>query len=998
MFNEGRYRAPETGAGGAQTGTSAAAPAAGSNGGSRMRFSPFSIGMQVVALVVVGVFLIAALALIGEARLASVATDSQKERIAIESDRADVAAALTALQRAQSTSSGHLAAFGRAGDAIMAGRSTSAAADLAERALTDFAQSLQQLDASNRSFAVAVAKSAHLRPWDETVDNATEAAFIKAARERIQAMLKITQDLPGGLAGVVLDNQEMTGALRSGNIADARELYLNRQAPKVAALDQSLSSLQAAFLDFGADFALRHTSLMRATETEAEERYDGLHSSFRLQIFLLMAVLCAGGALIAIYGLAIPLADLTAAASRFAEGRFEEPTTVLGRRDEIGRLSRALERIRETVSTEKQTVAQVSREDREAKEAERLERNTMEREIQALRKDRDRLEQELAERDAAAQAAPQISPEVLEAAQEQERAAIRAEVQAQFQAQTKALTDKAQADAQAAAAQFKDAMDKANAEISRLKSELDKKPASAAPDPAQRDAIVKAETEVARLKILVERQNANAVAEAKKHQDALNQAQAEIQRLSDELQAAKTATPAPADNPAQRETLAKAEAEVKRLTDEVQKLRARPPRSPPPPLTPAHAEAEKKLRDQLEAARTEIAKLKNDQVRDHNVARKAAGDALSAYEARIAQIAADAAAERDRLARAAADAGKAAQAAQQTAAAAQEDLRRLTSALALEQQAREDQLAEARATHARQMTELQNRMAEQQADRAQVVAELVNGFEATIANGVAAVAAAVRDVTLVSGQIGEAAQRAGQQRGDLSARVGRASASIQTAANAAQQIATAFDDLTQQLGQSVNAASGATASARFVNEAVQSLDAAAQRIGEAGAVINDLAERTNMLSLNASIEAAKAGDAGKGFVVVAAEIKSLANRTARTGKELGERIKAVSTAAGSVRSAFAGVNTALNELDTLAAKTARAVALQSTSARTVASGVHAAAEGTESINRTVVETTASLESSGRIVANAQNAARTLDLQAQELRRQIDEFMKAIRSA
>ena len=518
--------AGETGAGQTPADASASADETGSgNRLMRLAISPFSIGTQVAALVVVGVLMIGSLALIGEARLSSIAAEIQTQRHTLDTDRTDVTLALAIAQRAEATSSGYLDAFGRAGDNVVSGRSSSAAADLAERSLTDFAQSLQPLDTAIRAFGVATAKSVYLRPWDETVENAQEAAFIKTNRDRISTILKSTQEMPTALGGVVIDNQEMTAALRSGNIADARELYLTRQAPKIAAVDQSLRSLRASLVDFNADLANRHASLSRATDNEAEDRYSSQRSSIRLQILLLMLVLCAGGALIAIYGLAIPLADLTGAAARFAEGRFEEPTTVLGRRDEIGRLSRALERIRETVSTTKRSDDQQGREDREQKEADRLAHVTMEREIQQLRRDRERLEKERDERDQAdaarADSGTTISPEALDA----ERAKLRAELSAEAdrrlaeaEAAHKNALDAALAAAtnaqSAAQVAAQKAIDDAHAEIARLKAELDKKPAAAAPaaDPALREALTKAETDVARLKIETERQKAAAAA------------------------------------------------------------------------------------------------------------------------------------------------------------------------------------------------------------------------------------------------------------------------------------------------------------------------------------------------------------------------------------------------------------------------------------------------------------------------------------------------------
>jgi len=64
-----------------------------------------------------------------------------------------------------------------------------------------------------------------------------------------------------------------------------------------------------------------------------------------------------------------------------------------------------------------------------------------------------------------------------------------------------------------------------------------------------------------------------------------------------------------------------------------------------------------------------------------------------------------------------------------------------------------------------------------------------------------------------------------------------------------------------------------------VAEAIGRLSDEAQSVGDVIATVNDLAEQSNLLSVNASIEAAKAGEAGKGFAVVAQEVKNLATQS-----------------------------------------------------------------------------------------------------------------------
>ncbi|WP_320006647.1 methyl-accepting chemotaxis protein [Maridesulfovibrio sp.] len=211
----------------------------------------------------------------------------------------------------------------------------------------------------------------------------------------------------------------------------------------------------------------------------------------------------------------------------------------------------------------------------------------------------------------------------------------------------------------------------------------------------------------------------------------------------------------------------------------------------------------------------------------------------------------------------------------------------------------------------------------------------------------------------------------------------------------------AADNGTDLVNRVIEAVSNVQQQTQAMKEDLTSLGAQTDSIGEIMDVINDIADQTNLLALNAAIEAARAGEAGRGFAVVADEVRKLAEKTIGATQQVGKSISAIQVAARkSIQSMDNAANT-VDESTELATNSgevldsilnfARENAAQIQSIATAAEEQSAASE---EINHTVEEVSRISEETSASMAQSAVAIQDLSQMTSELSMIVDRLKRS----
>ncbi|MGZ5924374.1 MAG: methyl-accepting chemotaxis protein, partial [Rhizomicrobium sp.] len=233
--------------------------------------------------------------------------------------------------------------------------------------------------------------------------------------------------------------------------------------------------------------------------------------------------------------------------------------------------------------------------------------------------------------------------------------------------------------------------------------------------------------------------------------------------------------------------------------------------------------------------------------------------------------------------------------------------------------------------------------------------KLADEFQAAVGNIIDTVSSASTQLEAAANTLTKTAEVTQDLSGAVAAASEQASANVQSVASATEEMTASVNEISRQVQESSRIAGDAVNQAQQTDARINELSQAAGRIGDVVKLITAIAEQTNLLALNATIEAARAGEAGRGFAVVASEVKALAAQTAKATEEISTQIAGMQTATQDSVAAIKEIGGTIGRISDIASTIAAAVEEQGAATQEIGRNVGEAAKGTGQVATSITD-------------------------------------------
>ncbi|MEV6601103.1 methyl-accepting chemotaxis protein [Actinoplanes sp. NPDC051346] len=250
---------------------------------------------------------------------------------------------------------------------------------------------------------------------------------------------------------------------------------------------------------------------------------------------------------------------------------------------------------------------------------------------------------------------------------------------------------------------------------------------------------------------------------------------------------------------------------------------------------------------------------------------------------------------------------------------------------------------------------------------------------------------AADSLTRTSRESAAGAEAGARQAGSVAESAALMSSNIQTVAAGAEEMGASIREIGESATQAAGVASRAVDVTAATTGVMAKLGESSMEIGNVVKVITAIAEQTNLLALNATIEAARAGEAGKGFAVVASEVKDLAQETAKATEDIGRRVAAIQSDTSGAVSAIEEISEIIARISDFQTTIASAVEEQSVTTNEMSRNVAEAATAGGQVASTITDVAHSVQLTTVGVGEADRAASQLADMSVDLRRIVERF-------
>jgi len=287
---------------------------------------------------------------------------------------------------------------------------------------------------------------------------------------------------------------------------------------------------------------------------------------------------------------------------------------------------------------------------------------------------------------------------------------------------------------------------------------------------------------------------------------------------------------------------------------------------------------------------------------------------------------------------------------------------------------------------------------EAERQRQAAVHALFEAFDRSMQEVLDDLAAAARDLESNAHSLTDTADETSRQSAAASSAADRTGSDSESVASAADQLTRSIQEIERNMAQSAQVTADAVQEATRASDHATTMQQIGSKIGEVVGLINDIAEQTNLLALNATIEAARAGEAGKGFAVVASEVKALANQTAGATQEIAGQISQMQAATVSTVDSMRAIGGTIGKIAEITRTINATIEEQGGATREIASVIQSTAGSTREICQSMAALTEAASGTGEVAAQVRSASERLSRRSVDLNRQVREFLEAVKAA